>query len=266
MCHEEFATHDARRLKKLMQKLPHIGLKIGEAAPDVVVVGDPGRAEHAARWLDDVVLMADRREFRSFYGRFQDIPITIMSHGIGAPGAAIAFEELIVAGAKRIVRAGTCGGLHPDVDSGGIVVAAGAVQNTGYGAQTVPDGYPAVADARLMLALQAAARAQGTAVHTGLVLSSDSFYPGIQSRRPHYADMAEANVLAVEMECAALFIIGSLRGVQTAAILAADGNVLHGGEQIDSYQPEDERVTAAVDAEIGIALHALWQLRQDEFE
>lgn len=245
-----------------MQKLPHIGLKIGEAAPDVVVVGDPARAELAARWLDAPVLLADRREYRSFYGRFRDIPITITSHGVGSPGAAIAFEELVVAGAKRIIRAGTCGGLHAEVNTGSLVVATAAVQNIGYGVLTVPDGFPAVADAQLMLALDVAAQAHGTAVHTGLVLSSDSFYPGIQSRRPQYADMAEANVLAVEMECAALFIIGSLRGVQTAAILAVDGNVLHGGEQIDSYQPKDDRVTAAVDAEIGIALQALWQLRQ----
>lgn len=251
-------------MRYLMQKLPHTGLRIGEAAPDVLVVGDPARAERAAAWLDEPVLLADQREYRSFYGRFHNIPITITSHGIGAPGAAIAFEELIAAGGRRIIRVGTCGGLQPQVMAGSLVVAAAAVQNTGYGALTVPDGYPAVADARLTLALQAAAQADGRAIQCGIVVSSDSFYPGILSCRPQYEALAQANVLAVEMECAALFIIGSLRQVQTAAILAADGNVLHSGERMDSYRPKDERVAAAVDAEIGIALQALRQMRQNE--
>ncbi len=247
-----------------MQKLPHTGLKIGDVTPDVLVVGDPARAERATAWLDEPVLLADQREYRAFHGRFHNIPITISSHGIGAPGAAIAFEELIVAGGQRIIRVGTCGGLRPEVVAGSLVVAAAAVQNTGYGMLTVPDGYPAVADARLTLALQAAAQADGRAAHCGIVVSSDSFYPGILSCRPQYEALAQANVLAVEMECAALFIIGSLRQVQTAAILAADGNVLHSVEQMDSYQPKDGRVAAAVDAEIRIALQVLWQLRQNE--
>jgi uridine phosphorylase len=59
------------------------------------------------------------------------------------------------------------------------------------------------------------------------------------------------------MECAALFIVGSLRGVSTAAILAVDGNVLSGGESMDSYDPYQQIVAEAVEVEIQIALQAL---------
>ncbi|UCC53805.1 MAG: hypothetical protein JSV68_07480, partial [Anaerolineaceae bacterium] len=64
-------------------------------------------------------------------------------------------------------------------------------------------------------------------------------------------------VLAVELECAALFIIGSLRGVQTAAILAVDGNLLEAEESMETYAPHGDVVRTAVDAEIRIALNAL---------
>jgi uridine phosphorylase len=62
------------------------------------------------------------------------------------------------------------------------------------------------------------------------------------------------------MECAALFLVGSLRGVQTAAILAVDGNVLSSGESMDSYEPHQQVVAQAVEAEIEIALQTLRRL------
>ena len=77
---------------------------------------------------------------------------------------------------------------------------------------------------------------------------------------PDYRVLSAANVLAVEMECAALFLVGSLRGVATAAILAVDGNVLVSAESMDSYQPGREVVAAAVEEAIGCALLALWSL------
>jgi uridine phosphorylase len=70
--------------------------------------------------------------------------------------------------------------------------------------------------------------------------------------------MSRANVIAVEMECAALFVIGSLRLVQTAAILAVDGNVLEGGgELMAEYRPREDSVASAIIREIEIALKAL---------
>jgi uridine phosphorylase len=38
---------------------------------------------------------------------------------------------------------------------------------------------------------------------------------------------ADTGALLVEMEVAALFIIGTMRGIRTAAIATADGNVFN---------------------------------------
>jgi uridine phosphorylase len=187
------------------------------------------------------------------------MPVAVCSHGIGAAGAAIAFEELIAAGARWLVRAGSCGGLQPGMKAGDLVIATAAVQNTGYGQETVPAGYPAVADMTLTLALKHAAVEKGQTFHEGIVLSRDNFYRGVNlPTNPDYQLMSRANVQAVEMECAALFIVGSLRGVGTAAILAVDGNVVEsGGEEMATYAPGADAVQIAIESEIALALQAL---------
>ena len=241
--------------------LPITGLPVGQVNKLTVVCGDPARADHVAAQLDDAVLLSHKREYRAHNGRYRGKPITVCSHGIGAPGAAVAFEELIVAGAQTIIRVGTCGGLQPDIRSGALVIATAAVQNTGYGRETVPNGYPAVADPALSLALVRASSLDGHAVHAGIVLTRDNFYAGVDAPASvDYRVMSRARVLAVEMECAALFLVGSLRGARTAAILVADGNVLEAAESVDTYNPHQQTVKSAIDKAIKNALEALCNL------
>ena len=240
------------------QHLPITGLPVGDVSPSVIVCGDPARADQIAALLDGATLLSERREYRAYRGHSGALPVTICSHGIGAPGAAIAFEELIAAGAQRIIRVGTCGGMQPDVAAGDLVVAVSAVQNTGYGRETVPDGYPAAADPVLTLALTRAVTGAGHPARRGIVLSRDNFYAGVAApAAPDYRTLSAARVLAVEMECAALFLVGSLRDVATAAILVVDGNVLAAGESIETYQPGQPIVAAGVAVAIDCALAAL---------
>ncbi len=231
---------------------------MGAVPANVLVCGDPERATRIAAYLDEASLLSERREYRAYRGLFAGMPVAVCSHGVGAPGAAVAFEELIAAGARRIIRTGTCGGLQPELASGDLVVATAAVDTTGYGRLTVPDGYPAVADVRLTAELLDAAAAAGRPVQRGIVLTTDNFYHGVDTPQlTPYPILSAAGVIAVEMECAALFIVGSLRRVQTAAILAVDGNVLERRENMDTYAPHHDAVKAAVEAEIAIALAAL---------
>lgn len=242
-----------------LTELPITGLPAsGAVSPRVVVCGDPARADRIAQRLDGVSLLSHKREYRAHHGAYRGVPVTVCSHGVGAPGAAIAFEELIVAGGRSIVRVGTCGGLQPDIHPGHLVIATAAVQNTGYGRESVPDGYPAVADLALASALQKAASGSEHPLRSGIVLSRDNFYAGVATATtPDYRIMSKARVLAVEMECAALFLVGSLRGVKTAAILVADGNVLESNESVETYNPGHEVVQAAVETAITCALEAV---------
>ncbi|MCA9949276.1 MAG: nucleoside phosphorylase [Anaerolineales bacterium] len=238
-----------------MNVLPITGLPVGKVSAAVLVCGDPERAQQIVGFLNDAKTLSQQREYHAYSGDHKGQQVTVCSHGVGSPGAAIAFEELIAAGAKRIIRVGTCGGFRQDLQPGSIVIATAAVQNTGYGRETVPIGYPAVADMALTLALEATAVQHQLQTASGIVLTRDNFYAGVPTRNiPDYKVLAAANVLAVEMECAALFIVGALRQVQTAAVLAVDGNVLQTAESMQSYQPHRKQVKTAVSQAIQIAL------------
>lgn len=240
------------------QILPITGLVVGKISPLVIVCGDPARAGRVAEQLDNARPLADRREYRSYQGDYRGTAVTVCSHGVGSPGAAVAFEELIVAGARQIIRVGTCGGMQPNMAPGDLVVATAAIQNTGYGQEVVPPGFPAVADLQLTYKLGQTAQRNQHAIRQGIVLTRDSFYAGLPALHvPDYKLLSQANVLAVEMECAALFLVGTLRGVQTAAILTVDGNVLEKTESVDSYQPDRTVVQTAVGTAIDLALQTL---------
>ncbi len=235
------------------KQLPITGLPVGGVSEAVLVCGDPARATIISERLTDVEMLADRREYRSYRGVFEETAVTVCSHGVGAAGAAIAFEELIAAGAKRIMRVGTCGGIQPFITTGDIVIATAAVDHTGYGRFSFPAGYPAVADGAMVTALKGAMGKSPFVA--GLVLSTDNFYP--TPFTPDYTSMQKGNVLAVEMECAVLFLLGSLRDVRTAAVLAVDGNVLAARESMNSYAPHRDLVTTAVSQAIDAGLTAV---------
>jgi uridine phosphorylase len=180
-----------------------------------------------------------------------------VSHGVGSAGATVCFEELCRAGAVRLVRAGTAGGMQPAIRDGAIVLARAAVREEGTTAKLVPTAFPAVADVDVALSLRRAAATVGRDVVEGVVLTSDVFYPHAVLG----SDLAlwqRAGVVAVEMECAALFITAALHGAAAGAILAIDGNPLaEGDDDMSGYDPHRDIVTAAVDQMVTIALDAI---------
>jgi uridine phosphorylase len=242
----------------LPETLPITGLPSGKIPASVLVCGDPARATTIADEFDDFEQLSEKREYRSYVGTYDNIPVAVCSHGIGSPGAAIAFEELISAGARRLIRVGTCGGLQENILSGHLVLATAAVQNIGYAREVVPQGFPAAADIDISQALKQAAAGFKGPWSSGFVLTSDSFYQGVDLfAKPNYRQMARAHVLAVEMECAALFIVSSLRGVKAGAILTVDGNVLESnGVSMESYDPDNNVVYEAIISATRIALEA----------
>ena len=85
-------------------------------------------------------------------------------------------EELYRCGADTFIRIGTCGGIQPEVKSGDVVVATGAVRMEGTSKEYAPIEYPAVADLNVINALADAAEEMGADYHTGVVQSKDAFY------------------------------------------------------------------------------------------
>lgn len=180
------------------------------------------------------------REYRLYNVTFEDQDLSIVSHGIGGPGAAICFEELVMLGAKTIIRLGTSGALQPYIKTGDLIVASGACREDGYTEFVAPKGFPAVGDNELTLGLYNQAKAMNTTVHLGVALTSGMFYQG-SSIPSSLRVNADTGAIMVEMEVAALFIVGAMRGIRTAAIATADGNVFNEGD----YDPHGTIVAEA---------------------
>lgn len=232
---------------------PITGLPRSGMAPNVLVVGDPARAALAAEHLDGAESIAAKREYHSFSGSYAGTDVVVISHGVGSAGAGVCFSEILMAGAQRIIRAGTCGGLQDAVADGDLVVATGAVRADGYSIGVVPPEYPAVADPTLTQSLLT----EADSAHHGIVLTSDVFYPS-QVLGSNLELWQSANCIAVEMECAALFVAASLAGAQAAAVLTVDGNPLaKADESMEGYDPERAVVKDAINQMIDIALKAL---------
>lgn len=236
--------------------LPNLRATSDDVADDVVVVGDPDRADQAAKQLADGGLVAANREYRLFSGTYGGVPVSICSHGAGSAGAAICFEELMRGGARRIVRAGTCGGIQPEVQRGTMVLATGAVRDDGVSERLVPLGFPAISDHHLTAALEAAAARAGVTPPRGLVCTSDLFYPS-PLHGPRWDVWQRAGVLALEMELATLLVIAALHGVAAAGIFVADGNLLDTAGTMADYDPHHEVVAEAKARMVTIALEAL---------
>ncbi|MBD8841137.1 nucleoside phosphorylase [Paenibacillus sp. CFBP 13594] len=234
-----------------------------------IVCGDPARAEKISRKLEQARELAFSREYRTFVGLYEGVQIAVVSHGVGSPGAAVCFEELIRAGVTTLIRVGTAGSYTADYPAGSVIVSTAAVRTDGLTRQLVPDGFPAVADIGVTQALIEAAREQGNAdattfagkVGVGITVTLDAFFAGVEEI-PH-RKYKQAGALAAEMEIAALYIVSTLRGARAGAIVAIDG--FADSDLAAEYDPHTDAVGQAVEREINAALAALVALaRQDQ--
>ena len=236
--------------------LPLLNLRPVDVARRVLVVGDPARAARAAALLEGAERVGDNREYVTYRGHFEGQRVCVTSHGVGSAGAGVAFEELARGGARVIIRAGTCGAVADGVADGDAVIATGAVRDEGLTPRLVPIGYPAVAHHRVVAALEAAAAGENAPSHSGLVLTSDLFYPS-DVLGQDWTVWQASRVVAVEMEAAALFVIAALHGIQAGGIFAVDGNPTHAAEDMSEYAPHRQVVTDGVARILRIALRAL---------
>ena len=235
-------------------ELPCIRIRPGEIPPRVITCGDPARAERIGHLLDNGKCLAKNREFWSFSGSYRGTDVAVVSHGVGAGGATIAFESLWRAGARVIIRTGTCGGMRDGIDAGSIVIATAACREEGVTEKIIPLSYPAVADGDVVRALRESAADKGIEVSTGICLTQALFYPGfLKSTVELYAS---AGVLAMENELASLLVVASLHGMKAGGILVADAKAFE-LVGVEGYSPDVDAVKRAIDQQIAIALDAI---------
>ncbi|MBQ6692742.1 MAG: nucleoside phosphorylase [Clostridia bacterium] len=244
-----------------MSLQPHIRLDETVNAKCALLPGDPARLDRIAPFLTDVKELEFNREYRSLVGTYKGVRILAVSTGIGGASAAIAVEELKNIGVENMIRIGSCGALQPKVRLGDIVIVSGCVRDDGASKTYIAPEFPAVPNTEMLVACINAAKELGAPYHTGIARSHDSFYTDREEEWNAY--WHKAGILGSDMETAALFTVGALRGVRTASIL---NNVVAFEDKADTAAAIGDYVDGAALAmqgeenEIRTALEAFYVL------
>ena len=217
----------------------HMNAAPGDFAETVLMPGDPLRARYIAdTYLDDVRRVNDVRNMWGFTGTYKGTAVSIMAHGMGIPSASIYCTELITEyDVKRVIRVGSCGTSHPDVQLRDIIIAMGASTDSNCNRMRF-GGYDYAALASFDLVRKAVDAAEKNKVryHVGNIFSADLFYtpdPGM------FDTLAKYNVYGVEMEAAGIYAIAAENDVEALAICTVSDDIVSG----DALSVEDRQTT-----------------------
>lgn len=239
----------------MSQPTPILRVRPSDVSPYVLVCGDPERARKISEYLTDAHQVGAWREFHSYTGTYKGLPVTATSHGVGAAGAAVCFEELIRVGAKTIIRVGTCGSYLPDIRSGDLILGLGATREDGVTPELVRLELPALADLDVMYTMREIARARkDVKFASGILRTHAAFYHGLTPNPHQY--WIDAGAIGIEMEYAALLVIATLRRVRAGGIFVVDGNPAE-ARDMTGYDPHKAVVEEAKGKAIEIALETL---------
>jgi purine-nucleoside phosphorylase len=198
---------------------PHIGCSPEDFAKTVLMPGDPLRAKLIAEnYLTDAELVNNIRGIQGYTGYYQGKRISVMASGMGMPSIGIYSYELYnMFHVESIIRIGSAGAIHPDLQLYDIVIAQGACTDSNYFQNfKIRGSYAPIADFELLSKAVETCKNRGLRYKVGNILSSDVFYNegGVQET----LQWRKFGVLAVEMEAAALYMNAARAGKKALAI------------------------------------------------
>lgn len=122
-------------------KIYHLNIAAEDVADTVILVGDPDRVKFVGTFFDSIRFETQNREFCTLTGSFNGKDLTVMSTGIGTDNIDIVLNELdavvnidLMTRTERaeqkpldLVRIGTCGALHADIEPGAHIISKYAI-------------------------------------------------------------------------------------------------------------------------------------------
>ena len=158
---------------------PHNTAQRGDFAKTVLMPGDPLRAKFIAEtYLDDPVLVNNVRGNYGYTGTFMGKRVSVMATGMGMPSLGIYVNELYqFYDVECIIRVGSAGAIHPDLQLYDVVLAMGSCHDANLDRQYgTPGTFAPIADFGLLQKGAAALEQLGARYRVGNIVSSDVFY------------------------------------------------------------------------------------------
>ena len=206
----------------------HINAEKGQIAESILLPGDPLRAKFIAEnFLTGAKCYNEVRNMFGYTGTYKGVPVSVQGTGMGMPSIGIYSWELISDfGVQNLMRIGTAGSYNKDIKVRDIVAGVSASTNSNYAeAFDLPGTYAPCASFELLMKLEDASEELGIPFHAGNILSSDNFY---DTREDIWKRLARMNVMAVEMEAAALYMNAAYLGANALAIMTISDHFVTG--------------------------------------
>ncbi len=215
----------------------HLQTRKGDLAEHCLLVGSPERAKMVAETMfESAKLVGDHRGLKTFTGMVNNVPISVVTTGMGSASMAIVLPEAFYSGAKRFIRVGSCSTLWQEPSPGDSAICSGAVRLDGASENWAPIEFPAVPDFRVVSAMVEAAELLSLPYHVGIGATTTCFNEG-QARpdssgylpprlKMMHDELVQRGVLFYSMEEATLFVWCSTHGrdLWAGAVDAIFGN------------------------------------------
>ena len=143
--------------------------------------------------------------------------ITIINFGMGSPNAATVMDLLSAIHPNAVLFLGKCGGLKKKNMVGDLILPIAAIRNDGTSNDYLPPEVPALPAFNLQQAVSATIIRHSRDYWTGTVLTTNKRVWEYDERFKKY--LAKTRAMAIDMECATLFIVGFNNQIPTGALL-----------------------------------------------
>ncbi|WP_063593874.1 purine-nucleoside phosphorylase [Peribacillus frigoritolerans] len=229
----------------------HIGAKENEIAETVLLPGDPLRAKYIAEtFLDDAKLYNEVRNMFGYTGTYKGKRISVQGTGMGVPSISIYVNELMNSyNVQKLIRVGTAGAIQKDVKVRDVILAMSASTDSQMNRMTFGGvDFAPTADFELLRKAYDVGTAKGLQLKVGNVFTADQFY----NDNSELEKWAKYQILAIEMESAALYTLAAKFGRQALSVLTISDHILTGEEtSADERQSTfNEMVEVALEAAI----------------
>lgn len=247
--------------------------------------GSDGRAQQIAAFFENREDKLHPRHHNLYMGQIRHpngnmIDVASIATGMGGPSADIIINELAMLGAKRMLRVGTAGSLHPEhVKIGDLVVATGAVRDDKASWDYIYPEYPAMASLDYVISSKNASVGlfSDRNVHFGVVHSKSSLFAReyqfslLPDSMAYMDTIRRAGVLATEMECAQFFTLAPILSARYGSVFSSKDQILCGavlaiiGDE-SGFAKDKNLIVRANECSIQLALETVFRLFESDLQ
>nr|WP_295973055.1 purine-nucleoside phosphorylase [uncultured Bacillus sp.] len=230
----------------------HIGANENQIADTVLLPGDPLRAKYIVEtFLEGAECYNEVRNMFGYTGTYKGKRVSVQGTGMGVPSISIYITELMQSyNVEKLIRVGTCGAIQEDVNVRDVILAMSASTDSQMNRITFGGvDYAPTAHFELLKTAYEAGLAKGLNVKVGSVLTADLFY----NDHAELEKWANYQILAIEMETAALYTLAAKFKRKALSILTVSDHIMTG--EITSAQERQTTFNEMIEVALETAIN-----------